>query len=141
VISWLVTLTRLFWPPDMPLRTGVPIRVSACFLRPKLSTNVRTLLFSSLFRIDLGILAKRFSGRDVWHTSRESKTSCKVKSLPDSQGAHKDILLFDERRELPVVMSRYASAVDEYGAFGSWDTTCKHVEESRLTATRGSYES
>ena len=29
VISWLATLTRRFWPPLMPFRMGVPIRVLA----------------------------------------------------------------------------------------------------------------
>jgi hypothetical protein len=29
VINWLATLTLLFWPPETPLRIGVPINVSA----------------------------------------------------------------------------------------------------------------
>lgn len=35
VISCAATLTRLFWPPDTPLRIGVPMIVSACSCSPK----------------------------------------------------------------------------------------------------------
>jgi CHASE2 domain-containing sensor protein len=34
VISCAATLTLLFWPPDTPLRIGVPMRVSAWSCRP-----------------------------------------------------------------------------------------------------------
>lgn len=35
VMSWLATPTRRFWPPEMPLRMGVPMMVLACSTRPK----------------------------------------------------------------------------------------------------------
>jgi len=34
-MSWLATLTRRFWPPDTPLRMGVPISVFEWGVRPK----------------------------------------------------------------------------------------------------------
>ena len=34
-MSWLATLTRRFWPPETPLRMGVPIRVLDWGVRPK----------------------------------------------------------------------------------------------------------
>lgn len=35
VISWLAMLTRRFSPPLRPLRTGVPMMVLACSIKPK----------------------------------------------------------------------------------------------------------
>jgi hypothetical protein len=88
-----------------------------------------------------GPLAIYSGGRDIVSLPGEWKTSCKVKSLSDSQAAHEDVLLFDERRELLIVWSRHAELIDEHGAFGSRDTTCEDIEESRLSAARGSHES
>jgi len=34
-MSWLATLTRRFWPPETPLRMGVPISVLDWGVRPK----------------------------------------------------------------------------------------------------------
>lgn len=35
VMSWAATLTLLFWPPETPLRIGVPMMVSDWSWRPK----------------------------------------------------------------------------------------------------------
>lgn len=47
VMSWLATLTRRFWPPEMPFRMGVPIMVFACLRRPKESRRLSMRLIHS----------------------------------------------------------------------------------------------
>lgn len=70
VISWLATLTRLFWPPDITLRMDVPIRVSACFLTETVDQSLDSATFSILQnRSDALVI--RFVGRDMVNSPGE----------------------------------------------------------------------
>jgi hypothetical protein len=110
-------------------------------LRPRLSINVWILLPSSFFKTDLDMLAIRSSVEARLSIPGKSQTSCNIKSLSNSQGAHECVFLLDERGELLIVWSRYAGVIDKHGAFDGWNTTCEHIEESRLSAAGGAHES
>jgi hypothetical protein len=81
-MSWLATPTRRFWPPEMPLRMGVPMRVSACSVRPKASSKPLMRRRRSFLGSEL-VLERREAKCRVSRTVRDPMraSSCSTKQL------------------------------------------------------------
>lgn len=80
VMSWLATPTRLFWPPEMPLRMGVPMMVLAWSLRPNEASSPSIRARRSLRGREL-VLERREVKSRVSRTVRDPMraSSCSTK--------------------------------------------------------------
>lgn len=139
VISCAATLTLLFWPPDTPLRIGVPMMVSAWSDRPndKRSPSIRafrSVLLTELWTVSCLKPGPVVSGSDC--IPRQRQLSSKMQSLSDSKRANESILLLNVGAELPERSQISWGTVDSqrslHCCIRGRSSVGEHVEKRRL---------